>query len=205
MERFTQRTAQGKVDLTHTLLHSALDGASNQESREVCAAMERLAQYEDIGLDPEGVDALRKREQFLEEMLMDITCGDAVSYIRLAELALAEKNGRLAILPSDNYCWRIRGDSLLCVIQPNCHNTSENDNKPLTPEELRAMGGQPYWHVGLQKDSPAPHWSILDPIHAKCVTDLHYGSRWLAYRHPVEKDGNALYNDIMLLLEGGKI
>ena len=36
---------------------------------------------------------------------------------------------------------------------------------PLTADELREMGGKPYWHVGLQEDSPPPHWNILDPIY----------------------------------------
>ena len=31
------------------------------------------------------------------------------------------------------------------------------ENRPLIPEELRKMGGKPYWHVGLQEDSPPPH------------------------------------------------
>ena len=35
-------------------------------------------------------------------------------------------------------------------------------NEPLTLEELREMGGQPYWHVGLREESPPPHWNILD-------------------------------------------
>lgn len=42
-------------------------------------------------------------------------------------------------------------------------------NEPLTPEELREMGGRPYWHVGLQDDSPfntenvcPVFWAIVD-------------------------------------------
>ena len=27
-------------------------------------------------------------------------------------------------------------------------------NEPLTIEQLREMGGQPYWHVGLREESP---------------------------------------------------
>lgn len=52
---------------------------------------------------------------------------------------------------------------------------------PLTLDKLREMGGQPYWHVGLQDNSPEPHWKILDPFVARCPEDYGYGKRWLAY------------------------
>ena len=59
-------------------------------------------------------------------------------------------------------------------------------NEPLTLEELRGMGGQPYWHVGLREESPPPHWNILDPFYAKHIEDYRYGENWLAYRRPKE-------------------
>ena len=60
-------------------------------------------------------------------------------------------------------------------------------NDPLTLDELRKMGGEPYWHVGLQKDSFPPHWNILDPIYAMHIEDYGYGKRWLAYRRNPEE------------------
>lgn len=60
---------------------------------------------------------------------------------------------------------------------------------PLTVDELREMGGKPYWHVGLQEDSPPPHWNILDPIYAWHIEDYGYGKRWLAYRCELKGDG----------------
>lgn len=60
-------------------------------------------------------------------------------------------------------------------------------NDPLTLEQLREMGGEPYWHVGLQDDSPPPHWSILDPFFAKHIEDYGYGVRWFAYRRKPEE------------------
>lgn len=45
------------------------------------------------------------------------------------------------------------------------------------------MGGFPYWHVGLQDDSPNPHWKILDPFVAKHAEDYGYGKRWLSYAY----------------------
>ena len=59
-------------------------------------------------------------------------------------------------------------------------------NEPLTLEELREMGGQPYWHVGLREESPPPHWNILDPFCAKRIEDYKYGKNWIAYRRPPE-------------------
>lgn len=61
--------------------------------------LDRLAAYEDTGLEPEDIDTLQKREQGLAELLVNISCGCAVPYTRLAELAQAEKDGRLVVLP----------------------------------------------------------------------------------------------------------
>lgn len=55
-------------------------------------------------------------------------------------------------------------------------------NEPLTLEELREMGGEPYWLVGLREDSAPPHWSILDSFVAEHIEDYRYGENWLAYR-----------------------
>ena len=65
--------------------------------------------------------------------------------------------------------------------------TPQND--PLTIEQLREMGGQPYWHVGLQEESLPPHWNILDKFYAKHIEDYKYGENWIAYRRPPERQG----------------
>lgn len=54
---------------------------------------------------------------------------------------------------------------------------------PLTLEQLRGMGGKPYWHVGLRKENADPHWKILDPFIARYPEDYGYGKRWLAYAY----------------------
>ena len=64
-------------------------------------------------------------------------------------------------------------------------------NEPLTLDELREMGGQPYWHVGLREESPPPHWNILDPFYAKHIEDYRYGKTWLAYRRSPEGEEDA--------------
>ena len=63
---------------------------------------------------PDEVETLRKREQGLVELLVNVSCGCAVTYTRLRELAQAEKDGRISILPP---------------------------TAPLTLEELREMDG----------------------------------------------------------------
>ena len=68
------------------------------------------------------------------------------------------------------------------VVKCLTEKASEASNNPLTLDELREMVGEPYWHVGLQKDSPPPHYTILPHHIAEHLEDYHYGEYWLAYR-----------------------
>ena len=163
--------------------------------RALCAMAEvrdKLFRYEDTGLEPEEIDVLRDREQGLDELLVNISCGRAVTYARLTELAQAEKNGRLVVLPP---------------------------NAPLTLEELREMDGEPVWTVTIGLEGSG-RWELCTcemitacPIHKvlRCVasngevTDYElgtYGKTWLAYRRrpeerTVERRGRpkCFYND----------
>ena len=127
------------------------------------AAWERLAAYEDTGLKPEDIDALQKREQGLAEMLVNVSCGCAVPYTRLAELAQAEKDGRLVVLPDAKYT-DADGEKALQTAMWTCGNTNNpvtrytadaiaeklcrearDKNLPLTLDELRGMDGEPVW------------------------------------------------------------
>lgn len=58
--------------------------------------------------------------------------------------------------------------------------------KPLTLDELKKMGGEPYYHVSLQGGEN--HWAILDQFIAKHIEDYHYGEYWLAYRSKPKED-----------------
>lgn len=81
--------------------------------------IDRLAAYEDTGLEPEDIEALRDREQGLAELLVNISCGCAVSYTRLADLAQAEKDGRLVVLPHGRWIpfhSDIAGDIQYCSV-----------------------------------------------------------------------------------------
>ena len=57
-------------------------------------AAKRLAAYEDTGLEPEEIGALKSREKGLVELLNGVSCGCAVTYTRLRELAQADRDGR---------------------------------------------------------------------------------------------------------------
>lgn len=134
----------------------------------------KLAAYEDTGLEPEDIEALRDREQGLAELLVNVSCGCAVSYTRLEELAQAEKDGRLTALPP---------------------------NTPLTLEELQEMDGEPVWVHSLDGDGKDT-WAFVDAdcemvrifvtrFSVKCMGTLRhfktYGKTWLAYRRKPEK------------------
>lgn len=77
-------------------------------------AVDRLAAYEATGLEPEEIGALKSREKGLVELLNGVSCGCAVTYTRLRELAQADREGRCVVLPAKPdqtiYQWRIGDD-----------------------------------------------------------------------------------------------
>lgn len=67
---------------------------------------------------------------------------DTMTIERAKELAQAEKDGRLVVLPSEEYCWRIRGDLFLDIIRANCraaHEESEAALKKMEEEDNEAV------------------------------------------------------------------
>ena len=61
------------------------------------AAWSRLAAYEDTGLEPESVEALKL--SMMGKAISEITEFDGLPIDRLRELAEADKDGRLVVLP----------------------------------------------------------------------------------------------------------
>lgn len=56
-------------------------------------------------------------------------------------------------------------------------------NEPLTVEELKKMGGKPYWHESLSNlEHRHNHWGIMPGYVAENPQDYHYGEDWMAYR-----------------------
>lgn len=77
------------------------------------AAWSRLAAYEDTGLYPESVEALKL--SMMGKAISEITEFDGLPIDRLRELAEADKNGRLVVLPCKvgdtvyMISWRLNG------------------------------------------------------------------------------------------------
>lgn len=138
---------------------------------DVFQVFDRLAAYEDTGIEPKevaeyqhlcdsyvkaGLDA--KFVQFCID-----TTQNGLSIDRLCELARAEKDGRLVVL-------------------------SPNDS--LTLEELQEMNGEPVWVCGIRRNRYMPsEWATVYLKWQGCKTASggivffdRYNDTWIAYR-----------------------
>lgn len=103
---------------------------------------------------------------------------------------LTEEIRSLRMAPQINGCGPENWEEQLEIMETcleavrSAHFAEAGKMQPLTVEQLREVVGKPYWHVGLQEDSPKPHWKILDPFVSKHPEDYGYGKRWLAYAYP---------------------
>lgn len=95
-------------------------------------AAKRLAAYENTGLEPEEITKETPACVFYCNRRCnldgdwcsegpgcprELSPGDAMHLLKLAQ---AEKDGRLAVLPTEDYTFRIRGDIALGIIKANC-------------------------------------------------------------------------------------
>ncbi len=123
------------------------------------AAWERLAAYEDTGLEPEDVTQIKLA--IMGKSLAEIKEFEGVSIDRMIELTQAEKDGRLVVLPDAKYT-DADGEKALQTAMWTCGNTNNpvtrytadaiaeklcrearDKNPPLTLEELQGMDGEP--------------------------------------------------------------
>lgn len=82
------------------------------------------------------------------------------------------------------------GDYVKCESCRKAIGAAEQNPKPLTLDELREMGGKPYWHQSLTGDVEATRkWMILPENIAKYADNYDYGINWLAYRTKPEGSG----------------
>ena len=81
------------------------DGACSQKK-----VWERLASYEDTGLTPEEVLPKDKADEIALKLMRLADLESLCNYTRLRELAKADKDGRLAVLPCKvgDTVWRIK-------------------------------------------------------------------------------------------------
>lgn len=100
MERLTERLRTGEV-----LMASDYE-EKYTEQEWICVLQDRLAAYEDTGLTPESVEALKL--SMMGKAIAEIKEFNGLPVDRLRELAEADKDGRLVVLPFTS------GRTLLC-------------------------------------------------------------------------------------------
>lgn len=93
MERLTKRSKNGGVYFPEELVGVTL----TPDNATIHRLLWRLAAYEDTGLEPESVEALKL--SMMGKAISEITEFDGLPIGRLRELAEADKDGRLAVLP----------------------------------------------------------------------------------------------------------
>lgn len=91
MERLTERLRTGEV-----LMASDYE-EKYTEQEWICVLQDRLAAYEDTGLTPESVEALKL--SMMGKAIAEIKEFNGLPVDRLRELAEADKDGRLVVLP----------------------------------------------------------------------------------------------------------
>ena len=84
---------------------------------------ERLKQFEDAFGTPEIAE--RVKLAFMGKAVYEIKEFGGVPLARLIELAEADKDGRVLILPHEDYTWSIRGDIAIGIVKANCHHAAE--------------------------------------------------------------------------------
>mgnify|MGYP004525514339 FL=1 len=143
MERLTKRssntTKENGVCCTHfrSLECCAVDGNCSAGCNWEEAAWERLAAYEDTGLTPENVEAIKL--SMMGRSIAEIKEFSGVSIFRLQELAGADKAGRVVILghPRRRVRWGdVDPDKLLC---PECGNDLDGGFPEQTDVDLEMV------------------------------------------------------------------
>lgn len=101
MKRLTKYLASGAADYNYPADcyggNDCNDRAAKSAYRQTC--VERLAAYEDTGLTPEEVLPKDKADEIALKLMRLADLENFCSYDRLRELAEADKDGRVAVLP----------------------------------------------------------------------------------------------------------
>ena len=174
------------------------------------AAWERLAAYEDTGLEPEEVTQIKLA--IMGKSLAEIKEFEGVSINRMIELTQAEKDERLVVLPDAKYT-DADGEKALQKAMWTCGNTNNpvtrytadaiaeklcrearDKNPPLTLEELREMDGEPVWIIPMRGSGGFCTWMLVDAeyelcreAHGEMAVFENCGKTWLAYRRKPEE------------------
>lgn len=218
MERLTSR--EPRISGMPGVCCTHFEGGDCQAIQGLCAdgcaweeaAWERLAAYEDTGLEPEEVTQIKLA--IMGKSLAEIKEFEGVSTDRMIELTQAEKDGRLVVLPDAKYT-DADGEKALQKAMWTCGNTNNpvtrytadaiaeklcrearDKNPPLTLEELQGMDGEPVWVVPLNDFEILPANYLVNAYAEQIVVDKFgayldfedYGKTWLAYRRKPEEN-----------------
>ena len=85
---------------------------------DIAMMADRLARYEDTKRTPEQIEALEAA--IMGKAVAQITEFEGLPIARLRELAVADQEGRVVVLPDEDFKWTIRGDIALGIIKANC-------------------------------------------------------------------------------------
>ena len=216
MERLTSR--EPRISGMPGVCCTHFEGGDCQAIQGLCAdgcaweeaAWERLAAYEDTGLEPEEV---AERLRTCKELVQIFERADLYNGIgpieHICELSQAEKDGRLVMLPDAKYT-DADGEKALQKAMWVCGNTNNpvtrytadaiaeklcrearDENPPLTLDELREMDGEP---VCIAPVDGGPYtWMLVDTKYEVCreahgglAVFENLGKTWVAYRHKPE-------------------
>lgn len=106
MDRLTYKGPDGHWMISGYCVEIVTGG----EDRISGPAIDRLAAYEDTGLEPEEVTAIK--HALMGREIAKITEFDGIPIQRLQELAQAENDGRLVVLPCDRNALLIKNDGI---------------------------------------------------------------------------------------------
>lgn len=216
MERLTSR--EPRISGMPGVCCTHFEGGDCQAIQGLCAdgcaweeaAWERLAAYEDTGLEPEEVTQIKLA--IMGKSLAEIKEFEGVSINRMIELTQAEKDERLVVLPDAKYT-DADGEKALQKAMWTCGNTNNpvtrytadaiaeklcrearDKNPPLTLEELREMDGEPVWIIPMRGSGGFCTWMLVDAeyelcreAHGEMAVFENCGKTWLAYRRKPEE------------------
>lgn len=173
MERLIERDEFGNADIIalSDMMPEIYAGLSFSETNALTDVLNRLAAYEDTGLEPEEIKELCTDDVADIAKLFRRMIADG-SLDHLQKLLQSEKDGRLVMLPEAN--------------------------DPLTLDELREMDGEPVWVVEEEHPHYAlitgvcseSLWLICREDEAEMLFE-EYGKTWLAYRREPEHSKEA--------------
>lgn len=147
MERLTYGFSTGNIHCWQ------VKGADNSLCKDVCIeqgdngctncplkeAIDRLAAYENTGLEPEAIEQIKL--SFMGKAIAEIKEFEGISVARLKELAQAEKDGRLVMLPCkiEDTVYIIRGERIIVATVEAIHQWSSGKWKLSVHTDKRYM------------------------------------------------------------------